>query len=90
METVSRRFVLQELKKRGQSTDSSQFFQFLREYFHLEDEEDVTKEPLKSLKEEAVVVTARLRSWMGTTRGKKRTSFQNVVKKVCLLNILHM
>ena len=83
MESVSRRFVLEELKKRGQSTDSSQFFQFLREFFHLEDEEDVTKEPLKSLKTEAVVVTSKLRSLIGSTRSQKRTSFQNAVKKVC-------
>ena len=85
METVSRRFVLEEIKKRGQSpTDSSQFFQFLREFFHLEEEEDVTKEPLKSLKTEAVVVTSKLRKLVGTKASQKRTSYQNAVKKTSL------
>ena len=83
-EAVSRRFVLEELKKRGQSTDSSQFFQFLREFFHLEEEEDVTKEPLKSLKTEAVVVTSKLRKLVGTKASQKRTSYQNAVKKTSL------
>ena len=81
-EAVSRRFVLEELKKRGQSpTDSSQFFQFFREFFHLE---DVTKEPLKSLKTEAVVVTSKLRKLVGTKASQKRTSYQNAVKKTSL------
>ena len=81
-EAVSRRFVLEELKKRGQSpTDSSQFFQFFREFFHLE---DVTKESLKSLKTEAVVVTSKLRKLVGTKASQKRTSYQNAVKKTSL------
>ena len=86
MEDVTRRFVLQELKIRGQSpTNSAEFFQFLKEIFHLEDEEDDKKEPLKSLKSQACVVTSKLRSLTGKTRSEKRTSFQNAIKKVGLL-----
>ena len=83
MEDVSRRLVVQELKKKGQSpTSSGAYLQFLKEVFHLEDEDDDKKEPLKSLKSEAVVVTSKLRSLLGKTRGEKRTSLQNVLKKV--------
>ena len=90
MEAVSRRYVLEEIKKRGHSpTDSKEFFQFLKEIFHLEDEEDDKEEPLKSLKSAATVVTSKLKGLMGSTRGNKRTSFQNVVKKVGPLNYLH-
>ena len=90
MEAVTRRFVLLELKNRGQSpTNAVAFFQFLKEIFHLEDVEDDKKEPLQSLKSAATVVTSKLRGLMGSTRGKKRTSFQNVVKKVGSFNNLH-
>ena len=67
--------------------NSKEFFQFLKEIFHLEDEEDDKKEPLKSLKSAATVVTSKLRGLMASTRS--RTSFQNVVKKVGPFNNLH-